>query len=93
MPLDQSRNPGEGSAQRTGRSLRLGFVISAIHVIIIIIIIITIVFGLLCHKTNSDFYFMVIMIFIVQASRAASAQVRQSVFSLFVIVEFFSHLF
>ena len=82
MPLDQSRNPGEGSAQRTGRSLRLGFVISAIHIIIIIII--AIVVGPKLIQI-----LMVIMIFIVQASRAASAQVRQSVFSLFVIVEFF----
>ena len=86
MPLDQSQNPGEGSAQRTGRSLRLGFVISDIHIIIIIII--AIVVGPKLIQI-----LMVIMIFIVQASRAASAQVRQSVFSLFVIVEFFSHLF
>ena len=81
MPLDQSRNPGEGSAQRTGRSLRLGFVISAIHIIIIIIIIVV--------GPKLIQILMVIMIFIVQASRAASAQVRQSVFSLFVVVEFF----
>ena len=83
MPLDQNRNPGEGSAQRTGRSLRLGFVISAIHIIIIIIIIAIVVGPKLIQ------ILMVIMIFIVQASRAASAQVRQSVISLFVIVDFF----